>query len=280
MRRPSAAPTTSGSKGEGNEVGRCWHAADSRKARWTTSAGGASGQCIACRVTPGIRPRGRRAATAAAGYRTAGRPRSHATMPDLVSELAALVGAQHRHRRSGGTPLLQPRPLPWDDAPVALAVVAPGGVDDCGRWCARRRASTTRYLVTRGGGMSTGRFPHVARNGAQRDRRPAPEPIPREIQRGRRRPSWSGRAAQKLLAAALPKGLGARTQPRRLSVTTRRSGGALWQRWHGFEQTQGVLGVEVVRANGDVALARRPGPRRRPPLPPPVQAGQAELFIG
>ena len=86
-------------------------------------------------------------------------------MPDLVNELAALVGAQHVIADPAERRYFSRDLFPWDDAPVALAVVAPGSVDEV-QALVRAASRLDVHLVTRGGGMSTGRsyVPATARS--------------------------------------------------------------------------------------------------------------------
>ncbi|MFO1455302.1 MAG: FAD-binding oxidoreductase [Steroidobacteraceae bacterium] len=169
-------------------------------------------------------------------------------MPDLVNELAALVGAQHVIADPAERRYFSRDLFPWDDAPVALAVVAPGSVDEV-QALVRAASRLDVHLVTRGGGMSTGRsyVPATARSVIVDLRRLNRV---REINAGDRYVVVEAGCTWETLYAALPKDWVLETHAP-LSGNYSTVGGALA---HGYPSgLKGVLGVEVVRANGDVA---------------------------
>ena len=74
-------------------------------------------------------------------------------MTDLASELAALVGADHVVTDAAERRYLSRDLFPWEDAPTALAVVAPGTVEEV-QALVRAASRLDFVLVVRGGGMS------------------------------------------------------------------------------------------------------------------------------
>lgn len=86
-------------------------------------------------------------------------------MPDLVPQLTSIVGADHVVTDAAERRYFSRDLFPWEDAPVALAVVAPGTVEEV-QALARAASQLDFDLVMRGGGMSTGRsyVPATARS--------------------------------------------------------------------------------------------------------------------
>ena len=169
-------------------------------------------------------------------------------MTDLASDLAALVGADHvvtdvAERRYFSRDL-----FPWDDAPTALAVVAPGTVEEL-QALVRAASRLDIDLVVRGGGMSTGRsyVPATARSVIVDMRR---LDRVREVNAGDRYVVVEAGCTWETLHAALPKDWSLEAHAP-LSGNYSTIGGALA---HGYPGgLKGILGVEVVRANGEVA---------------------------
>ncbi|MCU0759441.1 MAG: FAD-binding oxidoreductase [Steroidobacteraceae bacterium] len=168
-------------------------------------------------------------------------------MTDLISGLAAIVGADHVVADPDERRYFSRDLFPWPDAPVALAVVAPGTVEGV-QALVRAASRLDVHLVTRGGGMSTGRsyVPATARSVILDLRRLNRV---RKVDAGDRYVVVEAGCTWEALYAALPKEWVLETHAP-LSGNYSTVGGALA---HGYPGgLKGVLGVEVVRGSGEV----------------------------
>lgn len=165
----------------------------------------------------------------------------------LAGELAAIVGADHVVTDPAERRYFSRDLFPWEDAPVALAVAAPGTVEEV-QALARAASRLDVDLVVRGGGMSTGRsyVPATARSVIVDLRRLNRI---REINAADRYVVCEAGCTWEALYKALPKDWVLETHAP-LSGNYSTVGGALA---HGYPSgLKGVLGVEVVRASGEV----------------------------
>lgn len=169
-------------------------------------------------------------------------------MIHLSAALGTIVGTDHLITDEAERRYFSRDLFPWDDSPIALAVVAPGNVAQVQAVVAAAR-ELDFDLIVRGGGMSTGRsyVPSSGRTVILDLRRLNRI---REVNAADRYVVVEAGCTWEALHAAIPAGWTLETHAP-LSGNYSTVGGALA---HGYPSgLKGVLGVEVVRASGEIA---------------------------
>jgi D-lactate dehydrogenase (cytochrome) len=166
---------------------------------------------------------------------------------DIVAELVRVVGQDHVITDPGECRYFSRDLFPWDDAHVALAVAAPASAGEV-QGLAAAASRLDFDLVVRGGGMSTGRsyVPATARSVVIDMRRLDQV---REVNPDDRYVIVEAGCTWERLHESLPPEWALETRAP-LSGNYSTVGGAVA---HGYPGgLKGVLGVEVVRANGQL----------------------------